>query len=61
MYELKFNCIMGWANKKCSTLIKPKKKLGFLIDAMWFKFRPKLSGVGLDLTSMSHGFSLSLI
>jgi hypothetical protein len=32
----------------------------FLIDAMWFKSRPSLSGVALDLACVPHGLSLGL-
>jgi hypothetical protein len=36
----KFKCNLGWTNKKIMV---------FLVDAMQFKFKPNLSGVGLDL------------
>jgi hypothetical protein len=39
----------GRANKKGSTLVIPKLKMVFLVDAMWFKSRPSLSGIGLHL------------
>jgi hypothetical protein len=31
-----------------------------LIDAMWLKSRPNLSGLPLDLAYMPHGLSLGL-
>jgi hypothetical protein len=50
MYKLKCNYILGWANKKGSTLIKPKKKnMIFLVYAMWLKSKPTINGVGLNL------------
>jgi hypothetical protein len=32
----------------------------FLVDAMWFKSRPSLSGVGLDLTYVPRGLNIGL-
>ncbi len=32
----------------------------FLIDVMWLKARPNLSGVGLDLAYVPCGLNLSL-
>ncbi len=60
MYKLKCNCILGWANQQGSTLIKPKKKYGILIDAMWLKSKPNLNGVDLNLALVPCGLSLGL-
>jgi len=32
----------------------------FLINAMWLKLRPSLSGIGLDLAYVPHGLRLGL-
>ncbi len=32
----------------------------FFINAMWFKSKPSLNGVALDLAYVPHGLSISL-